>query len=195
MSFLGSETIADAASYITCVSPEATFEFNLPLCFDLEENSSVSFGDSYPLRNLSTSYVIFKCTECETQLPIDPATSEPSNIESDTTDDGKENPDDDTNAGKLSAGAIAGIVVAVIILIALIAVLLLLLVFRRRPKTESEATADEMAEEGMETVTSIATPQSTTDWSGTTEVSPFVTTGQGTNNEFDRFFEEQWLDA
>ena len=87
------------------------------------------------------------------------------------------------------------IVVAVIVLIAVIAVLLLLLVFRRRPKTDSEQAEDEMAEEGMETVTSIATPQSTGDWSGTTEVSPFVTTGQGTNNEFDRFFEEQWLDA
>ena len=189
--FLGSELI-DAASYITCVSPDATFEFNLPLCFDLEENSSVNFGDSHPLRNLSSSYAIFKCTVCELPLPIDPQTPEPSNIESNSIDD----PDtDDTNAGKLSAGAIAGIVVAVIVLIAVIAVLLLLLVFRRRPKTDSEPAEDEMAEEGMETVTSIATPQSTGDWSGTTEVSPFISAGQDENNEFDILFEEQWLDT
>ena len=63
------------AAYITCTS-SSSFDFQLPLCFDLSERASVNFGESAPFENITSHFRIFECENCESQSTVEFTASE-----------------------------------------------------------------------------------------------------------------------
>ena len=150
-SFCGA-TNQTGPAYITCTE-SLSFDFQIPLCFDLSEQDSVHFEGATPLDNLTAQYDIFECENCG-------ATSTAEFSESFPTEDVftvsfTSGPPDPQNSGGLGAGAIAGIVIAVLIIVA--AVIVLAILFLRRGRGQSEEGSDHDGEMNEESHTSTIT--------------------------------------
>ena len=172
--FQGATPHQSSASYLTCSA--SSFDFDLPLCFDLNASESVDFGESDPLQDIASKHRIFECDSC-VSTPTSGAES---------SGDAGVSPD-----RSLGPGAIAGIVIAIIAIIAGVIVLVVLLL-RRRDKEETGSDTSEMALETADitttyTGTSVATAD---DWaSKISQDNPGFASHLG-DNAFDNIFEE-----
>ena len=189
--FQGSEANSEGATYVNSTSKQASFAADM--CFDLDQVSSVDFGDLHPWDALSAN--IFECESCswlptseeepETSADIDPDTS---THQTDT--------DEDSDSGKLGAGAIAGIVIAVLVVVAVVIIVVVLLLLRKKEKTtsvdEEEEPRGEMKEESFTEATlptnSVISGMS---WDQkVTEDNPVFTTTGPVQDDFSNIFEE-----
>ena len=168
------------AGYISCNSNDATFE--LPMCFSLSQEESISFSGADPLSKIDDPSAIFNCWNCSFIPGYD---SEP-----DISD-----PPAEQNENPLGPGAIAGIVIGILVFIAAVVLIIVFLLLRRKHSEEKtlEDEPSEMNEEATEvTIISVMTD----DWTGkVTEDVPGFTNSSSLNepepfsvNEFEEAF-------
>lgn len=152
-----------ADGYISCTCKDATFE--LPMCFSLSQEDSISFGDVDPLQNIDDPSAIFNCRNCSFIPGYD---SEP---------DISDSPPPEQNENPLSPGAIAGIVIGVLVFIAALVLIIVFLVLRRK-HSEEKTLEDEPGEMNEETVDATITSVMTDEWNGkvTEDVTGFTNT-------------------
>lgn len=158
--FQGLPERADGPGYIDCTCENATFE--LPICFSLGEEASISFkGCPSPLLNISNPSAIFNCSDCsfiptEEPEPLDSEemTSFTDSFTDSFIDSSPLPPPEDSGLG---GGAIAGIVVGVLVFIGVIIALIILFIVFRRRKSEDKSIDDEPSEMNEEAETTTIT--------------------------------------
>lgn len=174
--FRGTASIDGVAAYINSTLSNA--EFELPLCFDLDESHSVYFNGSRPWSEVSSEYQIFECSHCvnfpvitstftaslkftpsetftpgETFTEVIPETMSPTSSE-------------DQGGSGLSPGAVAGIVVGVLAIVAGVVVFLLLFLLRRNKQTDNSSGVTEMSDETVESATVTSAAETASEWNG-----------------------------
>ena len=178
-------------AYITCTE-SLSFDFQIPLCFDLSEQESVHFEGPTPLDNLTAQYDIFECENCGATSTVEFSESFPTE---DFTVSFTIGPPDTQNSG-LGAGAIAGIVIAILIIVAVVIVLVILFLRRRRDQSEEGSDHDhegEMNEEALaSTITTTDSGVEDTWMPKVTEDIVMFTNNSMVNAEFENVFEEAW---
>ena len=165
--FQGSPERTDGAAYIDCTCQDATFE--LPMCFNLSQEASISFKGTTPLDNISDPSAIFNCRNCSF-IP-----------DYDSLDDSDSIPAEKGNG--LSGGAIAGIVIGVLIVVAAVVLVILFFILKQK-KSEEKSLDDDPDEMNQETVDVTVTSIISEEWNEkVTEDQPMFTNVTGVTND------------
>lgn len=201
--FRGTTSIDGIAAYIN--STLSIAEFELPLCFDLDESHSVYFNGSRPWSEVSSEYQIFECSYCvnfpvitsiftassafTASLTFTPSATFTEVISETASETMSPSSSEDQGGSGLSPGAVAGIVVGVLVIVAGVVVFLVLFLLRRKKQTDDSSGITEMSDETVESASVTAAPETASEWNG--QVTEEATVTQLTTvDDFMQPFEE-----